>query len=83
MLKSKVGFSTNENSYASGYETAVQSIEDLKAPKLSFLFTSCKSNIKEVVKGINEAKIEQTKCPECGKIINKDAKFCDNCGKKM
>lgn len=38
---------------------------------------------KEVVKGINEAKIEQTKCPECGKIINKDAKFCDNCGKKM
>lgn len=38
---------------------------------------------KEVVKGINEAKDEKITCSECGKEIKKDAKFCENCGKKI
>lgn len=52
MLKSKVGYSTNINSYESGVETATKSIENLDNPKLSFLYTSCKSDIKQVIKGI-------------------------------
>lgn len=39
---------------------------------------------KEIGKGIKEGiKDEDSKCPECGRDVKKDAKFCDNCGKKI
>ena len=52
MLKSKVGYSTNLDSFMSGFESAEKSTKDLKNPKVSFLFASCKNNLKQVVKGI-------------------------------
>ena len=52
MLKSKVGYSTNNDSYTSGIETATKSIEGLKDPKISFLYTSCNSNNKQIINGI-------------------------------
>ena len=52
MLKSKVGYSTNLDSFTSGFESAEKSTKDLKNPKVSFLFASCKNNLKQVVKGI-------------------------------
>ena len=52
MLRSKVGYSTNLDSFMSGFESAEKSTKDLKNPKLSFLFASCKSNIKQIVKGM-------------------------------
>ncbi len=61
MLKSNVGYSTDTDSYKSGYESTQQSIKDLTSPKVSFLFTSCKSDIKQVVKGV--------RCATAAKII--------------
>ena len=52
MLKSKVGYSTNIDNYEAGIETATKAIEGLNSPKLSFLYTSCKSDMKQVLKGI-------------------------------
>ena len=52
MLRSNVGYSTNTDNYMSGYESAEKSIKNLKDPKLSFLFTSSNSDIKQIVKGI-------------------------------
>ena len=52
MLRSNVGYSTNTDNYMSGFESAEKSLKDLKDPKLSFLFTSSNSDIKQIVKGI-------------------------------
>ena len=52
MLKTKVGYSTHENSFISGEETAKSTVSGLRNQKLGLLFTSSKSNVKEVVKGI-------------------------------
>ena len=52
MLRSNVGYSTNTDNYMSGYESAEKSLKNLKDPKLSFLFTSSNSDIKQIIKGI-------------------------------
>lgn len=54
MLKSNVGYSIKEDSYEAGLETATNSTKSLKNVKLNMLFTSCKNDIKKVVKGIKE-----------------------------
>lgn len=54
MLRSKVGYSIKENSYEVGLETAKQATGDLKNVKLNMLYTSCKNDIKKIVKGIKE-----------------------------
>lgn len=73
MLKSNVGYSTNEDSFQSGYDSAAQSIKDLQAPKLSFLFTSCKSDIKQVIKGIrNVTAAKIIGCTSSGGVIVPD-----------
>ena len=54
MLKSKVGYSINPNHLVAGLETAKQSTKDFSDVKLNFLYTSEKSDIKRVVKGIRE-----------------------------
>ncbi|MBO5138527.1 MAG: FIST C-terminal domain-containing protein [Bacilli bacterium] len=50
MLKSKVGYSMNEDSFQSGAATAKNASLG-KDTKLSFLFSSCNYDVKEVVKG--------------------------------
>ena len=52
MLKSSVGYSTSNDYFLAGMDSANDSISKLDEPKVSFLFTSCKSDIKQVVKGI-------------------------------
>lgn len=52
MLRSKVGYSTNPDSYMVGVESSQASTKDFSNIKLNFLFTSVKNDIKKVVKGI-------------------------------
>ena len=52
MLKSNVGYSTNIDNYMSGVESAEKSVKSLNSPKLSFLYTSSNSDIKQIIKGI-------------------------------
>ena len=51
MLKSKVGHSTDINSYNAGAQSAGKASEGMMNAKLGFLFTSVKNDVKEVVKG--------------------------------
>ena len=52
MLKSKVGFSIDVDSFKSGEETARVASHDMRNAKLGMLYTSVQSNVKEVVKGV-------------------------------
>lgn len=52
MLKSKVGFSIDIDSFKSGEETAKAASHDMKNAKLGMLYTSVLSDVKEVVKGV-------------------------------
>ena len=47
MLRSKVGYSMNEDSFTSGVMTAKNAIIG-SSSKIGFLYTSCVSNVKEV-----------------------------------
>jgi len=53
MLKSVVGYSIKEDSYEAGLETA-ENLKESKNLKLNMLYTSCKNDIKKIVKGIRE-----------------------------
>lgn len=73
MLKSKVGYSINENSFAAGQETAMKACVDLPDTKLGFLFTSEKNDIKQVVQGIkNVTDTPIIGCTSSGAIIVPD-----------
>lgn len=52
MLRTKVGYSINEDSFTSGVMATKNSLIG-SSSKFGFLYTSCKSNVKEVVKGVN------------------------------
>ena len=52
MLKSKVGHSIEANNFNAGVETVTKATEKLQNPKIGFLYTSEKNDIKEVLKGI-------------------------------
>lgn len=52
MLKSKVGYSIDANSFKAGEETAIKASGELTNAKLGFLYTSVNNDIKEVVKGV-------------------------------
>lgn len=54
MLRSKVGYSINEDFRESGKEAAKKATDNFTNVKLSFLYTSSKSNIIDVLKGIRE-----------------------------
>ena len=54
MLKSNVGYSVKADSYEAGLETATAATKDLKHAKLGLLYTSCKNDIKKVLKGVKE-----------------------------
>ena len=50
MLKSKVGYSINPDSFMSGLESAKESTKDFNNVKLNFLYTSVNNDVKKVVK---------------------------------
>lgn len=51
MLKSNVGWSTNEDSYTQGKETAAKAVVDLMQTKVAFLYTSVDSDVERVLEG--------------------------------
>lgn len=66
MLKSHVGYSVNNDNISAGIETAKMAIKDSASPKIGFLYTSEKNNIKELVKGIRNV----TNMPIIGSTSN-------------
>ena len=54
MLKSKVGYSTNEDHFEAGVEAAKKANNDFSNVKLNFLYTSSDTDIKKVIKGMRE-----------------------------
>ena len=66
MLKSHVGYSVNNDNISAGIETAKMAIKDSTSPKIGFLYTSEKNNIKELVKGIRNV----TNMPIIGSTSN-------------
>ena len=51
MLKSNVGWSTNEDSYTQGKESAKKAVVDLIQTKVAFLYTSVDCDVKKVLDG--------------------------------
>ena len=51
MLKANVGWSTNEDSYTQGKETAAKAVIDLIETKVAFLYTSVDCDVKKVLEG--------------------------------
>ena len=49
MLKSNVGWSTNENSFEAGKEAASKAVVDLVQTKVALLYTSADNNVEEVL----------------------------------
>lgn len=66
MLKSHVGYSVNNDNISAGIETAKMAIKGSVSPKIGFLYTSEKNNIKELVKGIRNV----TNMPIIGSTSN-------------
>ncbi len=81
MLKAKVSYSTNEDNYIAGIETAEGIVKELSKSKIGFLYTSEKNNIKEVIKGIREVSdIPLIGCTSSGGIIVEDGIINSNNG---
>ena len=73
MLKSKVGYSKNPDSFLQGLECAKEATKDFTNVQLNFLFTSCNSELKKVVKGVQSAtKAPTIGCTSCEGIIVPD-----------
>ena len=73
MLRSKVGYSTNPDSFMLGLEAAKNATKDFSNVKLNFLFASEKNDLKQVVKGIQSATDAPTNgCTSSGGIIVPD-----------
>lgn len=72
MLRTKVGYSINEDSFTAG-EMATKNALIGNSSKIGFLFTSCKSNVKEVVKGVkNLTDTPIIGCTSSGAVIVPD-----------
>lgn len=70
MLKSSVSHSINADHFLAGFESAKANVEKVNNPKISFLFTSCNNNIKQVVKGIKSiASTPIIGCTSSGGIV--------------
>ena len=73
MLKSNVGYSISDDYFTQGKETATKAIEGLSNGKIGFLYTSCKDDISEVVKGVKEVTdVPVIGCTSSGGIIVQD-----------
>lgn len=68
MLRSKVGYSMEEDNFKSGEITAKTS--NLSHAKVGFLYTSCESDTKEVIKGVRKVTdIPLIGCTSSGALI--------------
>lgn len=73
MLRSKVGYSINPDSFMTGLEAAKDATMDFSNVKLNFLFTSAKSDVKKVTKGVKSATTAPViGCTSSGGIIVPD-----------
>lgn len=73
MLKSKVAYSTDVDSFRAGEETAQNAVKEMENAKIGFLYTSVKNDVKEIVKGVQS--ITNTPvigCTSSGAIIVPD-----------
>lgn len=81
MLKSKVGYSINPDSFMQGLESAKEATKDFSNVQINFLFTSCNSSIKKVVKGVQSAtKAPVIGCTSCEGIIVPDGYITSESG---
>lgn len=82
MLRSKIGYSTDADSTASGKETALKAMESFKAPKLGLLYGSCLYNADELLKGVREVTgtLPLIGCTSSGGIIVPDGIISSNNG---
>lgn len=81
MLRSKVGYSIDPDFINSGRETAKKATKDLKNAKFSFIYTSCHSDISNVIKGIREiTDTPMVGCTSSGGIIVPDGYVTSNSG---
>lgn len=72
MLRTKVGQSTQADSFETGVEIAKKATENMEYAKLGFVYTSEKNNVKEVVNGINSitnSNVPIIGCTSSGGII--------------
>lgn len=73
MLKSRVGYSIKEDAHDAGIELAEKSIKNFNHLKLNLLYTSCKTDIKKMIKGIREkTETPIIGCTSNGGIITPD-----------
>ncbi len=74
MLKSKVGYSVEADSFASGKETASKTMSEGMAPKVGMLYSSCLYNQEELIKGVKSVypNMPVIGCTSSGAIIVPD-----------
>ncbi len=73
MLKSKVGYSIDEDNFTIGVKTATTATEGMEYAKLGFLYTSANNDIKEIIKGVRSVTdIPLIGCTSSGAIITPD-----------
>lgn len=73
MLKANVGYSIDIDEKEMGLETAIKANKDLENVKINFLYTSCKNDIKKIMKGVREAiDTPVIGCTSCEGIITPD-----------
>ena len=81
MLRSKVGYSINSDSFETGIETAKKSTKDLSNAKVGFLYTSEKNDIKSLIKGVRTVTdIPIIGCTSSGGIIVEDGIIASETG---
>ena len=73
MLRSNVGYSISDDYFKQGQETANKALDGLKNGKIGFLYTSCKDDINEVIRGVREVSdVPVVGCTSSGGIIVPD-----------
>ncbi len=73
MLRSNVGYSISDDYFKQGQETANKALDGLNDGKIGFLYTSCKDDINEVIRGVREVSdVPVVGCTSSGGIIVPD-----------
>lgn len=74
MLKTKIGYSTVADSFASGKETAMKAMETYKNPKLGLVYCSCVYQEEDVLKGVQNitGTLPLIGCTSAGALIVPD-----------
>ena len=73
MLKANVGYSIDTDEKEMGLEATIKATKGLEDVKINFLYTSCKNDIKKIMKGLREATDTPViGCTSCEGIITPD-----------